>query len=382
MKRIIAILLVLCMVLCLAACGGSEPTNTDNSGNTDNVQQNGDSGNTENNNGTNSSGASDSTNGSGNSNGSGNGGTTANTDKGNTTTTNKEITPFDTGHVVICLGDSITEGMGMATEHRYPSVLGKHLEGQIQVLNAGVGGENTHTIMSRINAIDFTVSQNIVFGKGEKEIAYDWKIFSGMNGEEIKYRYGVMGRDLPITKLTIDGAAYTLRFERSADKVEEKGKYILCREDASEKVKISVGAKVKFNYSSRYTTNYCTVLLMGANGGWNNDIKVLIDGYKKVAAQSQNFIAIVPHYGTDYTKEFEAAFGNKCVNLRAYANGSLYEDYKLEKTQVDKIDLADGKLPRTFNYERRKDDCHLNEQGYKILGDLVYKKGVELGYWK
>ena len=26
-------------------------------------------------------------------------------------------------------------------------------------------------------------------------------------------------------------------------------------------------------------------------------------------------------------------------------------------------------------------DCHLNEKGYKALGDLVYQKGVELGYW-
>ena len=359
MKRIIAILLVLCMVVSLAACGGEKTDNTDNSESTGGTTNNQPSG--------------------------------VDADKGDdkntdgkkedtTVENNNEVTKAEEGTVVICIGDSITEGMGMATEHRYPSVLGKHLEGQYKVLNAGVGGEQTYAIMSRLNAIDFTVSKQIVFGKGETELEYDWKIFSGMNGEEIKYRYGVMGRDLKINNLTIDGKPYTLRFEKGES--EEQGKYILGREDASAIAKIPVGAKIKFDYSGIYKKNYCTVLLMGANGGWGDDINTLISQYKKIAAQTENFIAIIPHYGKDYTKEFEAAFGNKCVSLRGYANGSLFKDYDLEFTQVDKIDLEEGRLPRIFNWKRNKSDCHLNELGYKILGDLVYKKGVELGYWK
>lgn len=30
----------------------------------------------------------------------------------------------------------------------------------------------------------------------------------------------------------------------------------------------------------------------------------------------------------------------------------------------------------------RHKEAHLNSLGYKIMADLVYKKGVELGYWK
>ena len=286
------------------------------------------------------------------------------------------------GAVVICIGDSLTESMAMAVEDRYPSILGSYLEGQFKVLNAGVGGEQTHAIMSRLNAIDFTVTEEIVFAEGEFEREYNWRIFSGMNGEEIKYRYSVMGRDLPITKPIIDGQPYTLRCVKSEDKIEENNKYILGRADASKEVKIPVGAKIRFDYSDYYKRNYCTVLLMGANGGWNRNIDELIEGYKKMEAQAENFIAIIPHYGTDYTKEFEAAFGNRCVSLRAYANGSLFSDYNLEKTEDDALDLAEGKMPRSVNYLNRKDDCHLNKHGYRAMADLVYKKGVELGYWK
>ncbi len=350
MRRIISILLILCMIFSLAACSKKEQVDgTD----TQNNQT-----------GTN---ATDSN-------------TDSSKEETDVQTNNQPTTNAEYGKVVICIGDSITEGMGMDKENKYPSILGDHLKGQYTVLNAGVGGEKTHAIMSRLNAIDFTVSNQIVFGKGETELEYDWTIFSGMNGEEIKYRYGVMGRDLPITKLTIDGKPYTMRFEKGAS--EEAGKYILCREDASEIVTIPVGAKIKFDYSDIYEENYCTVLLMGANGGWNDDINELIDSYKKIAATADNFIAIIPHYRTDYTAEFKAAFGDRCVSLREYANGSLYEDYNLEVTQIDKVDLQEGRFPRTFTYQRNKGDCHLNELGYKILGDLVYKKGVELGYWK
>lgn len=284
------------------------------------------------------------------------------------------------GAIIACFGDSITEGMGMDRVDCYPSVLEANLKGQYKVLNGGVGGENSYTIAARANAVEFTVTKKMIFGKGESEIDSDWKIFSGIGGEEMRFRYGVMGRDLSIKKLTIDGAPYTLRYDKKD--TEENSIYWLGRENTSEKVTISVGAKIKFDYSDIYEKRYCAIVLMGANDG-AIPIETLIARYKAIEATAENFIAIIPHYGTDYTEQFKAAFGNRCVNLREYCKEQVWKDYpEFVKDKSDEVCIKEKILPRTFTYERRKGDCHLNKAGYKVLGDLVYKKGVELGYWK
>ena len=218
--------------------------------------------------------------------------------------------------VVICFGDSITEGMGMKRPDAYPGVLGTHLDGQFTVLNAGVGGENSYTICSRANALPFTVSNEVVFEKGEKEYYSDAYIFQGINGEKIRYRYGVFGRNLPLNNIIIDGKPYTFRLDRTDH--EETDKYVLVREDASERLVIPVGAMIRYDYSEIYKYCYCTVLLQGANDG-NMPIDVIIERYKQIAVMNDRFIPLIPHYRGDVTaQKFRDVFGNKCVDLRKY----------------------------------------------------------------
>lgn len=288
----------------------------------------------------------------------------------------------NTEDVIICFGDSITEGMHTKYPNKYPTVLSDNLKGQYRVINAGVSGENSYTISARANVLECTVTNPITFDKGQTEWQSNWKIFCGINGEEMRFRYGTMGKELSIRNVVIDGNPYTLRYEAAEDKVEENGKYFLCREDASQSVEIPVGAKIRFDYSQIYKNRYCAVVLMGANDGGKVPVNELISRYKAIEASAENFIAIIPHYKADYTAEFEEAFGNKCVNLRAYANGNLYQDYELDKNEEDGSDLEEGILPRRFSLKLEKGNCHLNDLGYKVLGDLVYQKGVELGYWK
>ena len=232
MKKFLALLLVFCMAFSICACG-AEPS-TEQTGEQLGEQQSG-------------AGAESGTG----------------TEKQPTTNnnqTNKEEEPIvnnskpttdaEYGAVITCFGDSITEGMGMDVVDRYPSVLEANLKGQYKVLNAGVGGENSYTISARANAVEFTVTKKMVFGAGESELDSDWKIFSGIGGEEMRFRYSVMGRDLSIRKLTIDGLPYTLRYEKKD--TEENSIYWLGRENSTEKVTIPVGAKIKFDYSDIY----------------------------------------------------------------------------------------------------------------------------------
>lgn len=284
-------------------------------------------------------------------------------------------------NVVICYGDSITEGMAMKREDAYPGVLGGHLDGQFTVLNAGVGGENSYTICSRANALPFTVTEEVVFEKGEYEYTSVYTIFSGINGQVMKYRYACMGRDLPITHPIIGSKKYTLRCDRVG--VEENDKYVLRRENADEREIIPIGTLIKFDYSEIYDYCHCAILLQGANDDGTFPINELIERYKKIDAQHDRFIAIIPHYSGDETaKLFYENFGNRCVDLREYCKEQYWIDYNVKKEQEDIECLNNGILSSRFTFKNNRSDCHLNEEGYKVLGDLVYKKGIELGYWK
>jgi acyl-CoA thioesterase-1 len=60
----------------------------------------------------------------------------------------------DTGPVVLCLGDSLTEGYGVAPEQSYPSLLERRLREdgypEARVVNAGISGSTTASAVSRL----------------------------------------------------------------------------------------------------------------------------------------------------------------------------------------------------------------------------------------
>ncbi len=350
MKRILAIILCLCLVLGLCACGG-KTENPDEQGETSNngAQTSGDVSN-------------------GGSNVDSNGEQT-----GNQPSNDKTLINLENAGVILCFGDSITEGMQVDKANNYPSILQKNLGEQIKVINGGVSGEDSNTIMSRANAIEFTTAKDIIFSAGQSEVELDARFFMTADGGEIRYRYGKTGNELSSKNVIIDGKAYTL-----TGKGEDK--YSISRQDSSAALTIKKGAKAKFDYGSVYDKVYCTIVLMGANDS-NLTADQLIERYKKIAATSERFIALIPHYGADNTEKFEAAFGNATVNLREYCKEEVWSAYNLEKTSKDDYYISGGNLSAKFVLGGKKGDCHLSELGYKILGDLVYKKGVELGYW-
>ncbi len=55
--------------------------------------------------------------------------------------------------VVLCLGDSLTEGYGVEDEHAYPSVLERRLRDQgraVRVINAGINGSTSASAVRRL----------------------------------------------------------------------------------------------------------------------------------------------------------------------------------------------------------------------------------------
>ncbi len=57
------------------------------------------------------------------------------------------------GTTVVCLGDSLTEGYGVAPEESYPSLLQEHFDARgldVRVVNAGVSGSTSASAVSRL----------------------------------------------------------------------------------------------------------------------------------------------------------------------------------------------------------------------------------------
>ena len=291
----------------------------------------------------------------------------------------KYVAKFDDENtVVICWGDSITQGMAMPMGFTYP----QHLQGQIgspyRVINAGVPGETCEAILSRANAIEFCLTNDVTFKKGEKQVALDRTLFKSV-GAENPITYKGFGNQLKLSSVIIDGKKYTIEYEKGESY--DAGTYKLTRENTASALTLKAGTKVKYDYSSQYKKVHCNVILMGANDG-SSDAKSLIEKYKKLTDLNENYIVIIPFYSEDFSEEFIEAFGDKALNARDYFMNQAHKDYDIELTDTDKTCIKRGLIPNTYTYKGNMGDCHLNEKGYLILGELVYKKGQELGYWK
>lgn len=391
MKRILSVLLCLTIIFALVGCSGEKPQNNDqgtNSSTGSSVSSDATSSdnsstgsNTSSNTSTNTS-----TNTSSNTSSNISSNTSSNTSSGIGSgikvfklTRAKGVTSFvDPRVVVLCWGDSITQGMAMAPGYTYPQHLQDGIGSQYRVLNAGVPGESSEAILSRANAVEICLTKNVTFAKGERKSAMDYKMFK-LVGAAAPLTYRGFGNQLALSDVIIDGVSYTIEHEKGESF--DKSIFYLTRKDTSTALTIRAGAKVKFNYSPQYDKVQCNVILIGANDG-DQSAQSLINKYKKLIALNENYIAIVPFYGPDYSKEFKAAFGDKALNIREYFIKRAHIDYDVDLSAKDEGLVAQGRIPSMYFYKENENDCHLNEKGYKVLGDQVYKKGAELGYWK
>ena len=290
----------------------------------------------------------------------------------------KDNVPEKDKKIVICWGDSITQGMGMNIGDSYPEVLQKYLGYEYKVINAGVPGENSSTISARANVLETCLRNDVTFKKGEAQVKLDRELFIGKNGEDIVLKG--FGNKLPIDNVIIGGKAYTIEFEQGTEK--ETHFYKLTRKDTSSALTLKKGTTVKFDYSKYYSGDiYCNVMLVGAND-MPPKADEIIAKYKKIATTAQKNIFLIPFYSQDNAPEFVDAFGNKALNLRVYFQTQALEDFNEELTKGGQICIDKNYIPNNFTYKNARYDCHLNEIGYKAMAYRIYQKGIELKYWK
>lgn len=102
------------------------------------------------------------------------------------------------------------------------------------------------------------------------------------------------------------------------------------------------------------------------------------------------FIIIGIHIGIQEEREglekaMEKEYGAQYINLREYMSTQGIGDSNkllnagIQASSHDKEMIEEGKTPASL---MTKDELHFNAYGYELIGNLIYKRMDELGYFE
>lgn len=295
--------------------------------------------------------------------------------------------------IISAFGDSLTQ---LATPGEgYVARLEQLLTGQnFTIKNYGIGGEGSDEILARQGGYPAIVNPFTIPASGSAIITFKSTAIGRVIGSTISSDplYG-------INPVTINGIQGTI------DK-DSNGNTIFTRSTSGSAVTIKRSTPV-FPYSMLTTSSDLQIIWMGTNGGWydlngTSDVDVLVKQHKLMIdymkKANKQYLIIGLHVlqtwiensvtFADMEKKMQETFGRKYINIREYIttpikSGSTItscyglDDLGLTATSEDLSAIAAGKVPPTLMY----DTIHFNNYGYTIVGNLVYERGKELGYW-
>lgn len=300
---------------------------------------------------------------------------------------------------LVCWGGSITYG-AYGNSNSYIKTVEDHMmtdECYIPIVNMGVPGESTKTVMARAGALKivtnaFTIPKNIE----PVEISFTAEDKSLIT----PLRYGT-ACDGGMTNVTIGGVEGTLAVNSDTAQMEEPT-YTFTRKVEGEEIKIKKGEQLISESMTEYV-DYIPVVCIGEHGGWKdlnelikqqqaiintskNKDKYLVLGIFQAPATTNNKMTAkqklqaMVKANEDFDKAMEKQWGDHYVNIREY----LCSDKAIERAEELGIKLNEKDLnyiknkivPDSFKY----DPDNLNGSAYDIIGDIVYEKLVELGY--
>ncbi len=350
MKKLLCFLLVLCMCFSISACGGN--TETPSSGSSEQPS---------------SSGASES--------------------EEFRLNKAKTFTSFENGkNVIVCFGDSLTYGWGSDRGYDYPAQLETNLNGQYDVINAGIMGEKGDAIMSRANGFEFCLTADVTFPAGSDRVTLKRDLFTAKGAEE-PIAYLEFGNELPHDKVIIGGNTYKIEYKATEEY--HYGEYTLVRTgNTSSALTLNKGTTVQYDYSEKFDKCEVAIINFGANDG-DNGSDALLAKYKKFTEKYDKYIIFVPVGNDETEKKFTDAFGRNAVVVRQemLAEGFLekYGQTTVGEDSMAKLNantVRNKLVPACFRLDRDRYEVHFSPLGNKAIADLIYARGVELGYWK
>lgn len=262
------------------------------------------------------------------------------------------------------------------------------------VVNMGVGGESTLTILGRNGAIPYVVKKDVLVSKYQTPVPIE---FTSKNGEKVapllQDREGAKGLNNVVIN-GIEGKISTDSFW-----IEQNPCYTFTRAKEGEETVIKKGSVIIPCAENKYR-DYIAVIFMGQNGGYNGKngkespavlIKQINTLIEHQTANKDKFLVVGLHTGTkEERKDLESAmqkeFKEKYFNLREYFSSpyGVFKDYNLSLSKEDKELIKIGKTPYRFlkmEVDGETDATHFMSYSYDIIGEQIYKRLDNLGYF-
>lgn len=169
---------------------------------------------------------------------------------------------------IVCWGDSLTAGAG-GDGTSYPSVLQGLIKQniyEIPVINMGVGGEDTNTILGRSGVAPF-VANAFTIPSDLSEVNILLKSSNGRGVFPLRQN-GTNNSDGGVNPVTIDGIEGTISIEQ-ASSASKEFKYYFKRSSEDKTTSVPDGTPVITKATNLYN-DYINIIFMGQNGGWTN----------------------------------------------------------------------------------------------------------------
>lgn len=287
---------------------------------------------------------------------------------------------------VNCWGDSLTRGVGVGDSYSkaFPYVLYGLLDGR-EVINCGVGGENTINIASRQGGLPNIVKPFTIPSNASKVEVKLTNIYGGstgillQGGSALDPTTGKYVMTAQINPCSINGVEGTLTYEN--------GKYYFSRSENGESVIVSRPTPL-ITYAMKSMRDNINIIWLGTNGGFSTSselieyIDAMIDymtpiNKKYIVFGIHRLVSTVTETFEMIEKNMTLHFGRHYINQRKYMLEYGLSDAGITPTVEDTAAISQGKIPPSLLY----DDVHYNDKGYNIIAALASERGKELGYW-
>jgi len=278
---------------------------------------------------------------------------------------------------IVFPGDSLTAGAG-GNGTTYPNVVA-NLTGKT-VVNLGVGGEGVSTITARQGGSTMLVN-NVTIPATTTAVkigGYDTPILNNVGKECRPLRQGSAG----VNPCYINGIKGTMTITQTSS-TSNDFVYYFTRSEAGSEVVINRPTPIITDAMKYKDMEHILSIFIGQNGGYNDSPAELINEINTMInhANTDKYIVLGLSSGTkdsrkDMEKAMSLAFGRHYINLRDYLSKYGLADAGITLTQADLDAMAVGAVPPSLLV----DTVHFNAAGYTVIGNLIYKKIIELGY--
>ena len=296
------------------------------------------------------------------------------------------ISKINGKETVNCWGDSLTRGVGVGSSYSkaFPYVLYGLLDGR-EVINCGVGGENTINIASRQGGLPNIVKPFTIPANASKVEVKLTNIYGGSTGillqgaSALDPTTGQYVMTAQINPCSINGVEGTLTYEN--------GKYYFSRSENGESVIVSRPTPL-ITYAMKSMRDNINIIWIGTTGGFTTSaeliecVEAMIDymspiNKKYIVIGIHHLVSTVAEMFETIEKNMAMHFGRRYINQREYMIEYGLSDAGITPTNEDTAAISQGKIPPSLLY----DDVHYNDKGYNIIANLVVERGKELGYW-